>query len=608
MNSQVLQHIVLPNKQELEDNWELYYKGNRGIVSDDKLYISQYECVEFYTYLNGFSNKKWKKYTSIKKVKLVLNITGECEVIYAGYSLPMYNPEKKIFDKTKGKYSGDSQVEFVFPDNDEQILGFEIRCLSNCILNKAWYETEVDEDEINTVELSIATTTCKKEEFIKKNIKNLYEELFLQENDIGEHLNVHIVDNGRTLKEDDFPKHERIQLHSNKNVGGSGGFARGMIESIYQVPEATNVLLMDDDVLILSESIYRTYMLLRLQKEEYKDAFINGAMLYYEDKNCQHEDIGTISDKGRFSPRKPRYCMTILKDVLDNERWFPNVDNQYGAWWYCCIPMNMIKRNGLPLPLFIRGDDAEYGLRCKPKFITMNGICIWHMGFTAKYNASFDLYQTVRNLFIAKSTTGVLKNVDLIWDYSHKFRIELMRFNYDAAELLIKAMKDYLKGPSFISNDCGEKIMKENANKNEQLQSLEKFEFDNLDLGSVFNDVPRGKFKRILYGITYNGQRFVPDFLLKKELVAIPFNHVYTPSKAFWHKKLLAVNPDNRTAIMRKMDKKRFKIILSENRKMMLYYKTHKDEIEKEYRNNKDKLTGLDFWINYLEINNRCSK
>lgn len=605
MNSQILQHVVLPGEQELEDNWELYYKGNRGIVADNKLYIPQYGSAEFYTYLNSFSNRKWKKYTSINKVKLVLSITGECEVVYAGYSLPMYNPEKKIFDKVKGNYSEDDRVEFVFPDNDEQILGFEIRCLSNCILNRAWYETEVNEDKINAVELAIATTTCKKERFIKKNIKTLYEELFLQETTVGKHLNVHIIDNGRTLKRDDFPEHERIQLHSNKNVGGSGGFARGMIESINQKPEATNVLLMDDDVLILPESIYRTYMLLRLQKKEYKNAFINGAMLYYEDKNCQHEDIGTISNIGRFSPRKPRYCMTILRDVLDNERWFPKVDNQYGAWWYCCIPVDMIKKNGLPLPLFIRGDDAEYGLRCKPKFITMNGICIWHMGFTAKYNASFDLYQTVRNLLIAKSTTEVLKNVDLIWDYSHKFRTELMRFNYDAAELLVRAMKDYLKGPDFISVDSGEKIMKENAKKNEQLQPLKTFKSDNLDLGLVFVDVPRGKFKRILYGITYNGQRFVPNFLLKKDFATIPFNHVYTPSKAFWRKQLLAVNPDNRTAIMRNMDKKRFKAILNENRKVMRYYKIHKDEIEKEYRNNKNKLTSLEFWKNYLEINNK---
>lgn len=50
-----------------------------------------------------------------------------------------------------------------------------------------------------------------------------------------------------------------IYYHRNKNVGGSGGFTRGMIESIRQKPKATHVLLMDDDVVVLSESIKRTY-------------------------------------------------------------------------------------------------------------------------------------------------------------------------------------------------------------------------------------------------------------------------------------------------------------------------------------------------------------
>lgn len=601
MKRQILQHIVLPDRQELEDNWELYYKGSRGIIADGTLRLPKYGSTSFYTYLNGFSNRKWKQYTTVNKIKLVLEITGECEVYYAGYSLPMFNPEKTIFNKTRGEYQKEI-IQFVFPDNDEQMLGFEIHCYTDCILHDAWYETEVDDSSINDVELSIATTTCYKEKFIINNIESLYNDLFLKEKNVGEHINVHIVDNGRSLHENDFPQSDRIQLHSNKNVGGSGGFARGMLESMRQQPKATNVLLMDDDVLILPESIYRTFMMLKLEKNEYKNAFINGAMLYYEDKNFQHEDIGTISNKAKFSPRKPRYCMTQLKDVLDNERWFPPIDNQYGAWWYCCIPMNVIENKGLPLPLFIRGDDAEYGMRCKPEFITMNGICIWHMGFTAKYNASFDLYQTVRNLFISKSTTGVLQNVDLMWDYSHKFRIELMRFNYDAAELLIRAMEDYLKGPSFISRDCGEAIMKENAKKNEQLKPLKDFPSTNLDLGLVFVDTYRGKIKRLLYGITYNGQRFIPERFLKKDYAVIPFNHVYTPSKAFWHKQLLAVNPDNRTATLREMDRKRFNKILNENKRLMRYYKSHKLEIEKEYRDSRDKLTSIEFWENYLEM------
>lgn len=46
-----------------------------------------------------------------------------------------------------------------------------------------------------------------------------------------------------------------------------------MIESIRQKPKATHVLLMDDDVVVLSESIKRTYLLLLLAKEKYKGLY-----------------------------------------------------------------------------------------------------------------------------------------------------------------------------------------------------------------------------------------------------------------------------------------------------------------------------------------------
>lgn len=89
----------------------------------------------------------------------------------------------------------------------------------------------------------------------------------------------------------------------------------------------------------------------------------------------------------------------------------------YAGWWFCCIPMKMIKQNGLPLPLFIRGDDVEFSLRNHAKFITMNGICIWHMGFTYKFNASMELYQVHRNSLILQAVSEVCQNVDFMNRY-----------------------------------------------------------------------------------------------------------------------------------------------------------------------------------------------
>lgn len=71
---------------------------------------------------------------------------------------------------------------------------------------------------------------------------------------------------------------KHIKVYENKNAGGAGGFTRTIIETKKQEEEngLTHILLMDDDVVMQPESIYRTYKILTLLKEEYKDAFIGG--------------------------------------------------------------------------------------------------------------------------------------------------------------------------------------------------------------------------------------------------------------------------------------------------------------------------------------------
>ena len=212
------------------------------------------------------------------------------------------------------------------------------------------------------------------------------------------------------------------------------------------------------------------------------------------------------------------------------------------------------------------------------------------------------MYQTIRNLYIAQSTSGVLSNVDLLTDYQHKVRMELLRFNYPAVELLLRAMEDYLKGPDFIKQDLGEQIMKENASKNEILHPLQEITDKFVSLETVFEDKPRTRLQRFIYGLTYNGQRFLPECMLKNDFVEIPFNSVYCPAKMFLHKNLLAVNPFNRTGIMRTMDKKKFKELRAREKAVMRQYKQNADRVAKEYRAAYEELTSMEFWKKYLEL------
>ena len=98
---------------------------------------------------------------------------------------------------------------------------------------------------------------------------------------------------------------EYIHIYPNQNVGGAGGFTRGILESMSAEKKPTHIILMDDDVKILPESLIRTYTLLSLIKPEYDTHFISGAMLFMEHMNIQHEDVGYVHKDGSFGPRKP---------------------------------------------------------------------------------------------------------------------------------------------------------------------------------------------------------------------------------------------------------------------------------------------------------------
>lgn len=378
-----LQNIILPMSDDMETKSVLFYRGTRGVLNREerKVDFADNTWIDFTTYLNGCSYSKWKKYTDIEGAKLKLELQGKAEIILVGYSLNVYSPVRKEFGRYRVDFDTLQTFEAEYPDSESLIIGFEINAIRNVTVFGGEFFGFYSK-ESNDVILSIGTTTCRKEKYITSNVELIRTEILEDklDSDIGENLYLHVVDNGRTLDAKKM-KSWHIDVHPNKNTGGSGGFARGMIESISQTPRATHVLLMDDDVIVLPESIKRTYRLFTLVNEKYKDAIISGAMLYMEEMDLQHEDVGTIKRAGYLQTLKGNLKQDSINSNLINEIPAYGSPYIYAAWWYCGIPVTQIDKNGLPMPFFIRIDDVEYGRRLNTKVMSMNGLCIWHMGF-----------------------------------------------------------------------------------------------------------------------------------------------------------------------------------------------------------------------------------
>jgi len=313
------------------------------------------DFVEFFTYFNSFSIGKWKKYTNAGDIELNLVCKGKFKITMFGHYhdgaeiLKEFYPSKEYDLKEKTEIS-----LFVPRQIRATTVGFQIDVYDTedendedfCFYSGYW-STIVDDSKINDVRISIVTVTFKKEDYITSNIKILERELFYTDEPAKDHIRVRIIDNdgGKVLDSESMIS-EYVHYSPNANVGGSGGYTRGMIESINDTEyNPTHVLLMDDDVIVLPESFIRTYSLLALVKKEYDERFVSGAMLFYERMDTQHEDVGYVHDDGSYGPNKHDMHLEQWDHVLENDEDFKYHKNSYAGWWYCCIPVKKMDKN-----------------------------------------------------------------------------------------------------------------------------------------------------------------------------------------------------------------------------------------------------------------------
>lgn len=601
----------------------LYCESDQPVVFDAQLgdWVMYGQGVyDFTTYFNALSVSKLRTYTSMRSAMLHLELKGAACTVQQTMGDALAH-ESLLVEGTEVAVPAADEwqvVDIPLVITDAMVLvGFKIVTEGQVAIRNSHYVLDVA-DDFNEVELAVATTTFKKESFIINNIGLVRSHIIESGDDIAKHFHMYVIDNGRTLDATALSG-DRVEVIPNENVGGAGGFTRGMIAAMRQKPKATNVLLMDDDVAVSPESIKRTYNLLRILKPQYREAMISGAMLNYEVGEDQWEDTGFMTKDGIFAPCKPPLRLTQFEDIIFNEihEMTKEItpDNHYAAWWYCCIPISVIERNGLPLPLFVRCDDAEYGIRCKTDFITMNGLCVWHMSFHKRYNPAVERYQTTRNTMIAQAAAGMAPHADFMHELHRNMQLELKKFGYDNAELCLDAFEDFLKGPKFIGTkgQAEKSFMAANHNKEtlHDLDELQRLANEDPDLAGfdvytitrqlIDADKPRSRSERIQDFVTDNGQR-----ILKNEgegYAVFPLlGWVYPAGVIRGKKKLIVIDWYNRKGAIRTKDPDRYARIMKRYQRDLKYYKANINRLREEYAQAFPKLTSLQFWEHYLDL------
>ena len=244
---------------------------------------------------------------------------------------------------------------------------------------------------------------------------------------------------------------DKLRIIEQGNLGGSGGYARGQLESLRK-GTATYALMMDDDVVCEPEGIIRAVTFGDLAR---RPTIVGGHMFSLYNKSELHS-FGEIVQPWRFwwmTPLDGYSRWDLSARNLRSARWLhKRVDVDFNGWFMCLIPRVVIEDIGLSLPLFIKWDDAEYGLRAKEAgypTVTFPGAAVWHVPWTDKNDAvDWQAYFHVRNRFVSAllhspyPRGGRLIREDLNHTIAH-----LVSMQYSTVEIRHLALEDVLAGP-----------------------------------------------------------------------------------------------------------------------------------------------------------------
>ena len=295
-----------------------------------------------------------------------------------------------------------------------------------------------------------------------------------------------VIDNGETLDERDA---EGVTIIRSPNYGGSAGFARGMMEAIKR--GATHILLNDDDAELETSALIRTFDFLRHLRPEFRDICISGIMLDADNPNTVYE-AGAQVDKGEIIPLKHGIDITDENQVLALS-FEERID--YANWTFLCLPVTLVKEHGLPLPLFFREDDVEYGLRLKAKTITLPGVYVKHPTYTSSYRP-VNYYYYVRNRLIALCCSGDVDET-VLGRFFDEMALEASAYRYLSCEEMILGMEDFLKGSDHVYGLCMHGMHKAPGIVTDRLEVLRK----DLDLIPEAPSEDFNKRRRSLNGV-----------------------------------------------------------------------------------------------------------
>jgi galactofuranosylgalactofuranosylrhamnosyl-N-acetylglucosaminyl-diphospho-decaprenol beta-1,5/1,6-galactofuranosyltransferase len=420
--------------------------------------------VSFATYFNAFPASYWRRWTTVSSVTLRIRLAGESKII-------LYRSTVKGFSHP---------IETINVEPDEPTTVQRTLPLAPFI-DGGWYwfdivagprgATLIEADWLGPAphtaagRVSLGITTFNEPDFMLEQLRTLGD--LTEIHDVIDRI--YVIDQGRD-KVADRPAFseatkklgDRVEIVEQGNLGGSGGFARAMDETV-KAGRASYVLLMDDDVKLEPEGILRAATFADLAR---RPTIVGGHMFSLYDRSLLLAYAEAVESWtwwwGPAPNTQPRH--DFGRRNLANTPWLHRrADGDYNGTWMCLIPTSVIAEIGLIPPMFIKWDDAEYGVRARDHGIptvSLPGVGCWQVPWDDKDDSrDWRAYFHLRNRLASALLHSPHKNGGALITESRERQLQaLLSMRYSVAALQQLAIEDVLRGPEHLHRDICTKL------------------------------------------------------------------------------------------------------------------------------------------------------
>jgi galactofuranosylgalactofuranosylrhamnosyl-N-acetylglucosaminyl-diphospho-decaprenol beta-1,5/1,6-galactofuranosyltransferase len=412
------------------------------------LRIAKQATVSFDTYFNGLFERHWRLYTHAGAFTLALQVTGRVAI-----RIWRRTPDTGCTLLHEQDIAGAAQIALALDTphfRQAGLLWFDVTALDEvAVLHSAAWSTRSTGQA--SARLGIAICTFNRERELGAVLEAIAGDCELE----TAVARVIVVNQGRPgliaqpgIAAVAARLGPRLRVVEQANLGGAGGFGRGLLE-VLDDSAVTHVCLLDDDVRVEPESLRRMAAFFTLAAD---DVALGGHML---DSICPT----TLYEAGavvlpNWAP-KPLHHGLDLTDPETLDALLDPYAMHFNGWWMFGFPKRWVERIGMPLPCFIRGDDIEFGLRLHEAglpTVPMPGVGIWHEPFYLKLGG-WQLYYETRNALICAALHQDFTPNRVAVLLLKRLLIQLLTYRYYNAALIVRGIEDGLLGPAILEQD-----------------------------------------------------------------------------------------------------------------------------------------------------------